>query len=173
MHPRGVLRERERLSITREDSVTEGSAGVYAQNDTQWNDWFRSILGIRYDWYRFNVDSIIPENSGNVTSGMASPKASLVFGPSVLPVRENIVNEHDAAVQNSPSRGRRSILIDWIPLHDLEPFGQVSEARRHAIDIAVRPVHQGQMHRSPEKPASGPSRSPTQPASPWGPASPR
>ncbi len=74
-------RERERLSITREDNVTEGSAGVYAQNDTQWNDWFRSILGIRYDWYRFNVDSIVPENSGNVTSGMASPKASLVFGP--------------------------------------------------------------------------------------------
>ena len=74
-------RERERLSITREDNVTEGSAGVYAQNDTQWNDWFRSILGIRYDWYRFNVDSIVPENSGNVTSGIASPKASLVFGP--------------------------------------------------------------------------------------------
>lgn len=72
---------RNRLSTTREDNVVEGSAGIYAQNDTQWNDWFRSILGLRYDWYRFNVDSSIPENSGNVTSGIVSPKASFVFGP--------------------------------------------------------------------------------------------
>ena len=72
---------RDRLSTTREDNVDEGSAGIYAQNDTQWNEWFRSILGLRYDWYRFKVDSFLPENSGNVTSGIASPKASFVFGP--------------------------------------------------------------------------------------------
>ena len=46
--------------------MVEGSAGVYAQNDTQWTDWFRSILGLRYDRYRFDVDASIPENSGNV-----------------------------------------------------------------------------------------------------------
>jgi outer membrane receptor protein involved in Fe transport len=72
---------RDRLSTTREDDVVEGSAGIYAQNDTQWTDWFRSILGLRYDWYRFKVDSMTPRNSGNVTSGITSPKASLVFGP--------------------------------------------------------------------------------------------
>ena len=72
---------RDRLSTTRSDDVVEGSAGLYAQNDTQWNDWFRSILGIRYDRYRFDVASSVRENSGNVTSGIASPKASLVFGP--------------------------------------------------------------------------------------------
>jgi outer membrane receptor protein involved in Fe transport len=72
---------RDRLATTREDRVVEGSAGIYAQNDTQWNDWFRSILGLRYDRYRFNVDSSVPENSGNVTSGIVSPKASFVFGP--------------------------------------------------------------------------------------------
>ena len=72
---------RERLSTTREDNVVEGSAGIYAQNDTQWNDWFRSILGLRYDRYRFDVDASVAENTGNVTSGITSPKASLVFGP--------------------------------------------------------------------------------------------
>ncbi|MDQ3195565.1 MAG: TonB-dependent receptor, partial [Pseudomonadota bacterium] len=60
---------RERLTTTREDNVIEGSAGLYAQNDTQWNDWFRSILGLRYDRYRFKVDASVAENSGNVTSG--------------------------------------------------------------------------------------------------------
>ena len=32
--------------------------------------------------------------------------------------------------------------MDRIPLYDLEPFGRVSVARRHAIDIAVLPVHE-------------------------------
>jgi len=72
---------RDRLSTTREDDVIPGSAGIYAQNDTQWNDWFRSILGLRYDWYRFDVDASLPANSGNVSAGIASPKASFVFGP--------------------------------------------------------------------------------------------
>ncbi len=72
---------RERLSTTREDNVVEGSTGLYAQNDTQWNDWLRSIFGLRYDWYRFNVDSSVVENSGSVTAGIVSPKASFVFGP--------------------------------------------------------------------------------------------
>ena len=74
-------RRRDRLSTTREDDVVEGSAGVFARNDTQWNDWFRSILGLRYDRYRFDVAASIPENSGVANSGIWSPKASLVFGP--------------------------------------------------------------------------------------------
>ena len=73
-------KQRDRLSTTREDNVTEGSAGIYAQNDTQWNDWFRSVLGIRYDWYRFDVDASVAANSGKRSAGIASPKAALVFG---------------------------------------------------------------------------------------------
>ena len=74
-------RRRERLATTREDDVVEGSAGVWAQNDTQWNDWFRSILGLRYDRYRFDVDASVRENTGVANAGIWSPKASLVLGP--------------------------------------------------------------------------------------------
>ncbi len=42
----------QRLSTTREDSVTEGSAGIFVSNDTQWTPWLRSIAGLRYDRYR-------------------------------------------------------------------------------------------------------------------------
>ncbi|MBE0546098.1 MAG: TonB-dependent receptor [Rubrivivax sp.] len=81
--PVGVYatRRRGRLSTTIEDSVVEGSLGLYAQNDTRWADWFRSIAGLRYDTYRFNVTAGYPANSGNVTAGIWSPKLSLVFGP--------------------------------------------------------------------------------------------
>jgi outer membrane receptor protein involved in Fe transport len=49
-------------------SVIEGSAGVFASNDTQWTDDVRSIVGLRYDRYRFDVTSLgTPENSGDVS----------------------------------------------------------------------------------------------------------
>jgi outer membrane receptor protein involved in Fe transport len=76
-----ATRERSRLSTTREDRVVQGSAGLFGSNEIQWNGWLRSILGLRYDWYRFDVTSTLPENTGTASSGIASPKASLVFGP--------------------------------------------------------------------------------------------
>jgi len=76
-----ATRARERLSTTREDDVVEGSAGVYASNEMQWTDWLRSVIGLRYDRYRFDVASSIPENSGKQSDGITSPKLTLVFGP--------------------------------------------------------------------------------------------
>ena len=77
-----ATRERERLSTTREDDVIESSAGVYGSADIQWSDVFRSVLGLRYDRYRFDVTSLSqPQNSGDVSAGIWSPKLSLVFGP--------------------------------------------------------------------------------------------
>ena len=77
-----ATRERQRLSTTREDDVVESSAGIFVSNDTQWSDTFRSVLGLRYDRYRFDVDALgTPQNSGEVSSGITSPKLSLIFGP--------------------------------------------------------------------------------------------
>lgn len=68
-------------SVMREDQVKQGSAGVFGENSMQWNTWFRSILGLRLDYYNFDVSSSIPANSGRRDATITSPKASLVFGP--------------------------------------------------------------------------------------------
>ncbi len=72
---------RRRIGTTREDKVKERSAGVYFENSLQWNEKFRSIVGLRHDRYRFDVASNVPENSGKVSDSLTSPKLSLVFGP--------------------------------------------------------------------------------------------
>ncbi len=73
---------RERIGTTRQDRVKEASAGIYAENKIKWTDWFRSIVGVRYDAYRFDVTSSnTPENSGRVKAHLRSPKLSLIFGP--------------------------------------------------------------------------------------------
>ena len=65
---------REILSTTREDEVKEGSVGVFAENSTQWTPWFRSIAGVRFDHYNFDVDSSIAVNSGKLERHITSPK---------------------------------------------------------------------------------------------------
>ncbi|MRW92959.1 TonB-dependent receptor plug domain-containing protein [Duganella sp. FT80W] len=72
---------RVRTATVREDRVKESSAGLYAENVTQWQPWLRSLAGVRYDAYRFDVDSSIEGNSGKASDHIASPKLSLIFGP--------------------------------------------------------------------------------------------
>jgi len=66
---------------TRRDDVREGSVGLFAENVMQWTPWVRSIVGVRYDRYSFSVRSDNPENSGDVSDGIVSPKLGLIFGP--------------------------------------------------------------------------------------------
>jgi hypothetical protein len=72
---------RQRLSTTREDHIVESSVGAYFQNSTTWSDKFRTVAGVREDYYRFNVASNLAANSGAVRDSIASPKLSLIFGP--------------------------------------------------------------------------------------------
>jgi outer membrane receptor protein involved in Fe transport len=72
---------RQRLSTTRQDHIVESSLGAYVENSTRWNDWFRTVAGLRGDTYRFKVASDNLLNSGTVTASIASPKVSLIFGP--------------------------------------------------------------------------------------------
>jgi outer membrane receptor protein involved in Fe transport len=69
------------LSTVIDDHVSQTSGALYGQASVQVASKFRAILGLRGDLTRFNVSSNIPANSGSDTSGIVSPKLSLVFGP--------------------------------------------------------------------------------------------
>jgi hypothetical protein len=72
---------RQLLDTVRQDSVMETSAAAYAQNETQWAPWLRTLAGVRVDGYRFRVDAGDPENGGTRHEGIASPKGGAVIGP--------------------------------------------------------------------------------------------
>jgi len=70
------------LSVTREDAVDQTLSSVYYVNETKWAEKIRTMLGLRGDYYAFNVDSISePLNSGDTFARRLSPKASVIFGP--------------------------------------------------------------------------------------------
>ncbi|HUL72567.1 MAG TPA: TonB-dependent receptor [Vicinamibacterales bacterium] len=72
---------RTRLSTTREDAVTQSSAGVFVENAMRWTPWLRTTVGLRADGYRFDVTADNPLNSGTRTDGLVSPKGGVVVGP--------------------------------------------------------------------------------------------
>ena len=72
---------RARIRTTREDHVRERSVGIYFQTAIKWNDWLRSVVGVREDAYRNEVDSNLGINSGTASARQVSPKLSLIFGP--------------------------------------------------------------------------------------------
>jgi hypothetical protein len=72
---------RQRLSATRVDRVGQTSLGVFAQNEYQWSSVVRTSVGVRGDVFGFDVDGDDPLNSGTESSGLLSPKGSVVLGP--------------------------------------------------------------------------------------------
>ncbi len=74
-------RERLRLTTTRQDSIAQFGVGPFIENRTEWNEWLRTVVGLRVDGYRVNVESDNPLNSGQRNDAMASPKFSVLLGP--------------------------------------------------------------------------------------------
>lgn len=74
--------QRQVFQTVREDDIGETSVGVYLKNQLQWHEKFRSIVGLRADFFAFNVQSkTLAANSGQKNAAMLSPKVSLIFGP--------------------------------------------------------------------------------------------
>ncbi len=72
---------RRTLSVTRQDHIIESSAGLFVENNTRWNEAFRTVAGARLDSYRFDVQSDLGANSGKANDHLVSPSLSLIYGP--------------------------------------------------------------------------------------------
>ncbi len=68
-------RARQTLSVVRADRIVQTSLGLHAQNSTRWNDWLRTVAGVRADVFRFDVRSGNPANSGTRDAGHRQPEA--------------------------------------------------------------------------------------------------
>ncbi|MDR4499473.1 MAG: TonB-dependent receptor [Candidatus Scalindua sp.] len=65
----------------RSDHVWETSLSPYVENKVQWTDKFRTVFGLRINYYHFDVNSDLSANSGGRDDVIVNPKGSLIFGP--------------------------------------------------------------------------------------------
>jgi hydrogenase/urease accessory protein HupE len=68
-------------ATVRRDDVAETSVSAWAESEVQWGEHFRSIAGLRADWFRFDVEDARGLNSGERSDAIVSPKLTLVAGP--------------------------------------------------------------------------------------------
>ncbi|MGD2132952.1 MAG: TonB-dependent receptor [Maricaulaceae bacterium] len=66
----------------RDDAVEAWKSGAFAEVGVDWTDRFRTSVGLRADHYAFDVSAVRPENSGDGSDTIFSPKASAVFATS-------------------------------------------------------------------------------------------
>jgi outer membrane cobalamin receptor len=70
--------KRKFLSTDIDDKVQEWSVGGYAQLTNYWAEWFRSVIGLREDYYTGRDRGT---NTGSGNASIFMPKASLIFTP--------------------------------------------------------------------------------------------
>jgi outer membrane receptor protein involved in Fe transport len=66
------------LNFSEADTVRLSSFSAYAQTSTRWTNWFRSVLGYRYDT-QYGSDK--GTNTGTASDHLLAPKGSLIFRP--------------------------------------------------------------------------------------------
>jgi outer membrane receptor for Fe3+-dicitrate len=67
--------------VTNND-VSETHGGVFIRNQTQWLSKFKTVAGLRGDFFGWDVTSNLnPLDSGSAYRGIFSPKLSFIFGP--------------------------------------------------------------------------------------------
>jgi hypothetical protein len=87
--------ERQYLSTRQDASVLEANGAVYFENTTQWLPQLRTVVGLREDWFSFDVkDKMLNANgscnvqsdplgcnTGDVHASIFSPKLGIILGP--------------------------------------------------------------------------------------------
>ncbi len=75
-----ATRARQRLATVRRDRVEELSAGAWVEAHWQIAERLRATLGLRGDWYDWDVEAFRSANSGSGSDTLLSPKLSLAWG---------------------------------------------------------------------------------------------
>jgi outer membrane receptor protein involved in Fe transport len=70
---------RRRLSSIREDEAEEFSAGLFAESQISLTDKLRATLGVRVDFYDFEVDALREGNSGSDQDSLWQPNIGLAY----------------------------------------------------------------------------------------------
>jgi outer membrane receptor protein involved in Fe transport len=66
------------LSFSESDKAHVGDTGLYAQVTTHWISWFRTVIGLREEYYSGSDSGT---NPGSAHESLLQPKGSLIFTP--------------------------------------------------------------------------------------------
>jgi outer membrane receptor protein involved in Fe transport len=72
---------RVRRDTIREDAVKQTAYSAWVTHGQTWTGWLRSELGLRADYFEFDVESDLAANSGRADDSILSPTLGVTLGP--------------------------------------------------------------------------------------------
>lgn len=120
----------------RSDSVNEGSVAVFGEATLHPTDRVRVTLGLRADYYNFDVKSSNPANSGRAHASIVSPKAGAAWRPTDW--TELYVN-YGEGFHSNDGRGT-AITIDPVSGDKAEPVDPLVKARGSEVGVRIKPL---------------------------------
>ncbi|WGL15694.1 TonB-dependent receptor [Microbulbifer bruguierae] len=120
---------RQVLEAVREDRVMQDSLGLFAVHQYRWTDTLRSYLGLRYDYYDFDVNAGLAANSGQRSDGKSSLKGSLAWQP--WPVSEFYLS-YGQGLHSNDARGT-VIQVDPVTGAPVDAVDPLVESRGYEV----------------------------------------
>ncbi len=126
---------RNRINTFREDDVEEASVGWYYRVEVPWTSRLTTLLGVRADWYDFDVDSDNPLNSGTDDDFLVSPKFNLVYNasPSL-----DLYLSAGGGFHSNDARGT-TISVDPRTGEDVDPVDPLVESEGAEVGLRFAP----------------------------------
>ncbi len=91
------------------DRIEEASAGFYGQNQIQWTQWLKSLVGVRGDLVGAHVSNLLSSaSSRNATASIVSPKVTLVLGPWA---KTELYLDAGTGFHSNDARGQTTLLV--------------------------------------------------------------
>lgn len=72
---------RERYDSVRMDEVEQSLSSAYISLENRWTETIRTVSAVRADHYRYDVNDLLGNNSGQGSDTLISPKFSLIYAP--------------------------------------------------------------------------------------------
>jgi outer membrane receptor protein involved in Fe transport len=121
-----------KTETVREDSVDELSSALFVQAETQWTDSLRTMLGVRADYYDYDVNSSIDVNSGSGGQAIVAPKATIAWR---VADDVELYGNYGGGFHSNDARGA-AISVDPKTLEPAEPVDLL--VRAEGTEIGVR-----------------------------------
>jgi hypothetical protein len=123
---------RQITATVREDAVRQTAVGVFGESAIGWNDWLRTVAGLRLDLVQMRVGSALqPLNSADVGAATVSPRFSLILGPWQS---TELFLHAGRGFHSNDARGATS-RIDPRSGQPLEPVPVLAASRGHEIGL--------------------------------------
>ncbi len=125
--------DRRRISTVREDAIDELAASVFYETLVSWSGNLKTTLGLRADYYDFDVSSGLTANSGAVDDTIISPKFNAIY------TTDNDVEYYFSAGYGFHSNDARGTTIRVDPNDGTTPVSPVDPlVRSQGAETGVR-----------------------------------